>query len=420
MWYRFLWWLKSLEKEGTPLDKAERVRSFFRGNPSTLVLLSGGVDSAVLALLASEGAPGRVRALTFRTPLVKDDEVRMAREAAEKLGIDLQVVDVDVLLAPGVLSNPADRCYFCRKTLHRAAKRYAEEAGFSLVADGLQADDLEEDRPGARAAAEDGVVHPLAEAGLTKRELRELARKAGLPNSERPAAPCLATRFPPGVPISRPWLEKIERGEAFLAGEGFENSRVRVFPPGLASLEIERNDLPRFFDRRERIVEVLKGIGFPVVSLDLEGLERGKMERFQEVGGMEEVWLVEASLDDATGEEMGRALEVLQEVSLEAHILQGLGKKGRPLFILRALASAENLDEVLDRFFRDTPTIGVRYWPVGRKKMTREIKEGDLVVDDLRLPVRIKISRFDDILRGKAEADDIARHLYGRPVKRDD
>jgi len=215
-------------------------------------------------------------------------------------------------------------------------------------------------------------------------------------------------------------LEKIERGEAFLADEGFENSRVRVFPPGLASLEIERNDLPRFFDRRERIVEVLKGIGFPVVSLDLEGLERGKMERFREVSPMEEAWIVEASLDDATGEEMGRALEVLQEVSLEAHILQGLGKKGRPLFILRALASAENLDEVLDRFFRDTPTIGVRYWPVGRKKMTREIKEGDLVVDDLRLPVRIKISRFDDILRGKAEADDIARHLYGRPVKRDD
>ena len=108
---------------------------------------------------------------------------------------------------------------------------------------------------------------------------------------------------------------------------------------------------------------------------------------------------MEASLDDATGEEMGRSLEVLQEVSLEAHILQGLGKKGRPLFILRALVLVENLDEVLDRFFRDTPTIGVRYWPVEREKMTREIKEGDLVVDDLRLPVRIKISRFGDILK---------------------
>ncbi len=401
------------------MEKAEKVRSFFRENPSTLVLLSGGVDSAVLALLASEGVPGHVRALTFRSPLIKEDEVRMAREAAERLGLDLHVVDVDVLLIPGVLSNPPDRCYFCRKALHQAAKRYAEEAGLSLVADGLQADDLGDNRPGVRAADEDGVVHPLAEAGLTKLEVRELAREAGLPNSERPEAPCLATRFPPGVAISQALLGKIERGEAFLAGEGFVNSRVRVFPPGLASLEIEKDDLPRFFDHREKIVEALKGIGFPVVSLDLEGLERGKMERFQEVGGMEEVWLVEASLDDATGEEMGRALEVLQEVSLEAHILQGLGKKGRPLFILRALALAENLDEVLDRFFRDTPTIGVRYWPVEREKMTREIKEGDLVVDDLRLPVRIKISRLGDILKGKAEADDVSEHLYGRPAEKD-
>lgn len=403
------------------MDKAERVRSFFKENPSTLVLLSGGVDSAVLALLASEGAPGSVRTLTFRTPLVKEDEVRMAREVAERLGLDLHVEDIDVTLAPGVLSNPPDRCFFCRKALHRAAKKYADRSGLTLIADGLQADDLEENRPGARAAAEDGIIHPLAEAGLTKQELRELAREAGLPNSERPAAPCLATRFPPGVPISRALLGKIEKGEAFLAEEGFDNSRIRVFPPGLASLEIEREDLPRLWDARKRIVEALRGIGFPVVSLDLEGLERGKMGRFlEEVDGMEEVWLVEASLDDATGEEMGRALEVLQEVSLEAHILQGLGKKGRPLFILRALALAKNLDEVLDRFFRDTPTIGVRYWPVERERMTREIKEGNLVVDDLRLPVRIKISRFGDILKGKAEADDVGEHLYGGPTGKDE
>ena len=402
------------------MDKAEKVRTFFKENPSTLVLLSGGVDSAVLALLASKGVPGPVRALTFQTPLVKEDEVRLAREVAQQLDLDLHVEAVDVTQAPGVLSNPPDRCFFCRKALHRAAKEYARRSGLTLIADGLQADDLEENRPGARAAAEDGIIHPLAEAGLSKRELRKLAREAGLPNSERPAAPCLATRFPPGIPIQRALLGKIEKGEAFLAEEGFENSRIRVFPPGLASLEIERDDLPRFWDVRPRIIEAMRNIGFPVVSLDLEGLERGKMERFLEVGGMEEVWLVEASLDDATGEEMGRALEVLQEVSLEAHILQGLGKKGRPLFILRALTLAENLDKVLDRFFRDTPTIGVRYWPVERERMTREIKEGDLVVDGLKLPVRIKISRFGDILKGKAEADDVSEHLYGAPEGKGD
>ena len=133
----------------------------------------------------------------------------------------------------------------------------------------------------------------------------------------------------------------------------------------------------------------------------------------------EEVWIAEASLDDATGEEMGMALEEIQSVSLEAHLLQGLGKKGRPLFILRALASSEQLDEVLDRFFRDTPTIGVRYWPVGRTRMHRETKEGQLVVDGISLPTRVKISRLGEIIKGKAEADDIGRHLYGASRKKD-
>ena len=133
----------------------------------------------------------------------------------------------------------------------------------------------------------------------------------------------------------------------------------------------------------------------------------------------EEVWIAEASLDDATGEEMGRALEEIQSVSLEAHILQGMGKKGRPLFILRALASSEQLDEVLDRFFRDTPTIGVRYWPVGRTRMHRETKEGQLVVDGISLPTRIKISRLGEVIRGKAESDDIGRHLYGTSSRKD-
>ena len=133
----------------------------------------------------------------------------------------------------------------------------------------------------------------------------------------------------------------------------------------------------------------------------------------------EEIWIAEASIDDATGEEMGRALEEIQSVSLEAHILQGMGKKGRPLFILRALASSEQLEEVLDRFFKDTPTIGVRYWPVGRTRMHRETKEGQLVVDGISLPTRIKISRLGDVIRGKAESDDIGRHLYGTSRKKD-
>ena len=265
------------------MGKAETVRAFFRENPSTLVLFSGGVGSAVLALLASEGTKERINALTLRTPLVKEDEVTMAQAVAEILGIELHVENVDVTSDPQVSANPGDRCYFCRKVLHREARRYAKTFGSTSIADGVQSEDLDECRPGVRAAAEDGILHPLAEAGLTKSEIRELARSAGLPNCERPAAPCIATRFPPGVPISRIWIERIAKGEEFLAREGYENSRIRLFPPGLASIEIEVHEMPRFWDMRERVFETLHELGFPVVSLDIEGLKRGKMERFLEV-----------------------------------------------------------------------------------------------------------------------------------------
>ncbi|KUK88610.1 MAG: Uncharacterized protein XE01_0402 [Synergistales bacterium 58_81] len=162
------------------MDKAEKVRTFFRNNPSTLVLLSGGVDSAVLALLASEGATGMIKAITFRTPLVKGDEIEMAKAVAEMLDIDLHIEDIDVTSDPKVSANPGDRCYFCRKILHREAARYARTAGLAGIADGVQTEDLDEYRPGIAAAAEDGILHPLAEAGLTSLP-RHALRQGSLP-----------------------------------------------------------------------------------------------------------------------------------------------------------------------------------------------------------------------------------------------
>jgi len=137
-------------------------------------------------------------------------------------------------------------------------------------------------------------------------------------------------------------------------------------------------------------------------------------------GENEDLWLLEAALDDATGEEMGLAIEILQEVSLEAHVVQALGKKGRPLFLLRVLARDKQLEEVLQRYFRDTPTIGVRYWPVGRMKMERHIERGELVTEGYRLPTRVKISRLGDIAKGKAEWDDLGSLLKGKPSSEND
>ncbi len=265
------------------MDKPGVVIRFFQEYPGTLVLLSGGVDSAVLALLASRGTGGATRALSFRTPLVKKRETAMALEVASFLGIECHIHDVDVILDPRVRANCRDRCFGCRKILHAEAGKFALSGDFSGIADGVQADEIHEARPGLIAAEEDGIIHPLADAGLTKKEIREIAREAGLPNSERPAAPCLATRFPPDIPLSAVWAEKIEAGEEILAAEGFSNSRIRWFPPGVASIEIDEKDIPSFWEKRNRICASIRDTGFPVVSLDLEGLQRGKMERFLEV-----------------------------------------------------------------------------------------------------------------------------------------
>lgn len=266
------------------MDKAELVRRFFRSNPGTVILLSGGVDSAVLALLASEGARLPVAALTFRTPLVDDEELGTARSIAGRTGLDHHVMELDVTRDPGVRANDKDRCYRCRKVLHKQALDWARKNGFYRVADGVQAGEISERRPGLRAADEDGIVHPLADAGLAKEEIRAIARKASLPNAEKPAAPCLATRFPPGIPLDAGWAGRLKNAETALARMGFGNFRVRFFPPGLAMLEIDHSQLDEAWARRMELVETVKTAGFPVVSMDMEGLERGKLDRFLEVG----------------------------------------------------------------------------------------------------------------------------------------
>ncbi|MEA3508392.1 MAG: ATP-dependent sacrificial sulfur transferase LarE [Synergistota bacterium] len=265
------------------MDKRSLVQAFFYDNPRTLILLSGGVDSAVLAYLASEAAPETVEAITLRTEFVKDGEISMARSVAETLSMKHHIMDVLIASDPLAAANGCDRCYRCRKAMHAEAMRFALEHGFKTIVDGVQGNEIDTDRPGVKAAREDGVRHPLAEAGLTKNETRSLAREARLPNRERPASPCLATRFPLATPLSVSWARKIEAGERFLETQGFENCRIRFFPPGLASVEVEETDLSRAFERRTVIVQGLMETGFYVVSLDMEGLKRGKMERFREV-----------------------------------------------------------------------------------------------------------------------------------------
>jgi uncharacterized protein len=248
-----------------------------------VILLSGGVDSAVLALLASQGSLSPVAALTFKTPLVSNEEIQTARNIADKTGLDHHIIDLDVTQYPDVKANDTDRCYHCRKAFHREAFLWARNNGYGPIVDGVQADEISTPRPGLLAADEDGIIHPLAEAGFTKDEIRAIARKAYLPNAEKPAAPCLATRFPTGIPLNGHWIKRLRNAETALARMGFRNFRVRYFPPGLAMLEMDGPEMDEAWIRRNELTEAVKHAGFPVVSMDLEGLKRGKMDRFLEV-----------------------------------------------------------------------------------------------------------------------------------------
>lgn len=265
------------------IEKANAVRSFFNKNRNSVLLLSGGVDSSVLALLAAQGSDGSVRTLTFRTLLVNEEEIEAAEKLSAHLGLRHTVMDVDISDCGEVKDNGPDRCYWCRKTLQRHALSWARKNGCSIVADGVQADETSERRPGLRAADEDGIRHPLAEAGLSKDEIRTIAREAQLPCAEKPPAPCMATRFPTGIPLQFKWIGRLQEAETILASMGFSNFRVRFFPPGMAMLEIDPSQMGKAWERREELVRLVRKVGFPVVSLDLEGLKRGKMDRFLEV-----------------------------------------------------------------------------------------------------------------------------------------
>ncbi len=247
------------------------------------VLLSGGVDSACLAWAARKALPpSDIHLLTFTCPLVEEEERHLAQDVACQLDLPWTLLEVPSLEVPEVRKNGPRRCYFCRKTMHARGEAWRREHHKGILMDGVHREDRKEYRPGLEAAEEDHIRHPLEEAGLEKEEIRRYAQKAGFPHWNRPPRPCLATRFPPGTPLKEENLRRVGRGEAFLREAGFPRGRLRFFPPGAGVLELPEEDLFRAFEKREYLVSSLRALGFPVISLDLEGHRRGKMERFLE------------------------------------------------------------------------------------------------------------------------------------------
>jgi uncharacterized protein len=253
--------------------------SRLRETPSLLVAFSGGADSTFLLAAAMGAVPGKVLAVTARSPSYPAREVEHAEATARLLNAEHVVVDSHETDDPAFLANPPDRCYFCKHGLFDEFIRLAGEQGLAAVADGTTADELTGHRPGARAARELGVLSPLAEVGLTKEEVRALARQQGFPNFDRPPMACLASRFPYGETITLEKLARVEKAEDVLYDLGFRQVRCRFYGD-MARLEVGPKEIEKAAApaTRARIVAGLHQLGFTFVALDLDGYRSGSMD----------------------------------------------------------------------------------------------------------------------------------------------
>lgn len=271
------------EKEKLELAlKHHRLREILGGLGSVAVAFSGGVDSTLLARVARQVLGDKAVAITVVSPLSPGWELEESREIAKEIGIKQVTLEWDNLEEP-FLTNPPDRCYLCKKEIFGNICHKARQMGFNHVADGTNADDMKDYRPGIRALKELGVLSPLKEAGLGKEEIRELSREMGLATWDKPPLACLATRFPYGERITPERLKRVEEGERFLMDMGFRQFRVRSHGD-IARIEVGSSERARFFDLQlmDEIDAKLKAIGFKYVTLDLKGYRTGSMNEVLE------------------------------------------------------------------------------------------------------------------------------------------
>lgn len=243
------------------------LRDFFQECPKVALGFSGGVDSAYL-LYAALDHGAQVRPYFIKTAFQPQFELEDARRLCAQLGVELTVVELDVLQIPGVAENPPDRCYHCKRALFGRLRQQAQADGYPVLIDGTNASDDAGDRPGMRALGELSVRSPLRECGITKAQVRALSKEAGLFTWDKPAYACLATRVPTGEAITPETLRKVEAAEEALFSLGYSDLRVRVFH-GAARLQLPGQQLEQAAKEREAISQALAP-WFDTVLLDLK------------------------------------------------------------------------------------------------------------------------------------------------------
>ena len=260
--------------------KLEQLRDLFSGMERALIAYSGGVDSTLVAKIAFDVLGDRALAITAVSPSLLPEELVDARTQAAQIGIEHELVETHEMDNPDYTANPIDRCYFCKSELHDTLKPLALKRGYPYVVDGVNADDLQDYRPGIQAAKERGARSPLAEIGVSKAEVREISRSLGLAWWDKPAQPCLSSRFPYGEAITVTKLQRVGRAEIYLRKLGYHNLRVRSLED-TAKIELPPEEIQAFVRDVDlpELVKAFQDLGFVYVTLDLEGYRSGKLNQ---------------------------------------------------------------------------------------------------------------------------------------------